>query len=230
MNRHVDAIEAAFGTTFFQRHARGYTLTEAGRDLLDVASRRPTIMPAIQDFSAAHPETNLVFIADENLARLEYGEAHVAIRAGSRPLEADYVVLPFRRLRLGLFAAKSYIERFGMPEPEDLARHRIVGEINGFSRLPCARWMVRHFAQDQIALRTSDRLVIMAGVHAGLELGFLAEHDAKERPDVVEVVSPQDDWSADLWIVTHVDLHRTQKVQEFMRYLKPPRGEKELSG
>lgn len=187
-------------------------------------------MPAIQEFSAAHPETNLVFIADENLARREYGETHVAIRAGSRPLEADYVVLPFRRLRLGLFAAKSYIERFGMPEPEDLARHRIVREINGFSRLPCARWMVRHFAQDQIALRTSDRLVIMAVVHAGLELGFLAEHDAKERPDVVEVVSPQDDWSADLWIVTHVDLHRTQKLQEFMRYLKPPRGEKELSG
>jgi DNA-binding transcriptional LysR family regulator len=90
--------------------------------------------------------------------------------------------------------------------------------------------MVRHFAPVQIALRTSDRNVIMAGVRAGLRLGFLAEHDAKERPDLVEVVSPQDDWSANLWIVTHADLHRTQKVQEFMRYLKPPRGGNEFSG
>ena len=46
VNRHVDAIETAFGAKFFQRHARGYTLTEAGRDLLDVASRVDELITA----------------------------------------------------------------------------------------------------------------------------------------------------------------------------------------
>ena len=35
--RHIDAIEARLGVKLFQRHARGYTPTEAGEDLLRVA-------------------------------------------------------------------------------------------------------------------------------------------------------------------------------------------------
>ena len=35
--RHIDALEKRLGTRLFQRHARGYTPTESGRDLLNVA-------------------------------------------------------------------------------------------------------------------------------------------------------------------------------------------------
>lgn len=257
INRHVDAIETAFGVKFFQRHARGYTLTDAGRDLLDVAGRAdelfsdlagrcrgqagqlsgslvltslaglaPLIMPAIQNFSAAHPEIDLVFSADQNLARLEYGEAHVALRAGTRPQAPDYVVKSFRKLRFGLYVAKSYVKRFGLPDPNDLAAHRFVGATGGSSRLPYASWVKKHVAPDQISLRTKDQSVINAAIYAGLGMGFLGEHDAKDRPDIVAVIPPHDDWSADLWIVTHVDLHRIQKVQEFLKLLKASQDER----
>jgi DNA-binding transcriptional LysR family regulator len=251
VNRHVDIIESAFGTKVFQRHARGYTLTDAGRDLLDVANRAhemfsdlegrsrgksqhlsgsllitslaglaPLIMPAIQKFRITYPAISLAFSADENIARLEYGEAHVAIRAGSRPQEPDYVVQPFLKLRFGLYAAKSYTERFGLPGPDDLGRHDFVGTIDATSRMPYTAWMNRHVAQDRIALETSDRSVAGAAIEAGLGLGFQSEHNAKENPDLIEVMPPQEDWSADFWIVTHVDLHRTKKIQEFLKFLK----------
>ena len=32
--RHIDALEIRLGAKLFQRHARGYTATEAGTDLL----------------------------------------------------------------------------------------------------------------------------------------------------------------------------------------------------
>ena len=35
--RHIDALEGRIGVKLFQRHARGYTATEAGADLLRVA-------------------------------------------------------------------------------------------------------------------------------------------------------------------------------------------------
>ncbi|MEM1233299.1 MAG: LysR family transcriptional regulator, partial [Pseudomonadota bacterium] len=35
--RHIDALEGKLGVKLFQRHARGYTATEAGNDLLLVA-------------------------------------------------------------------------------------------------------------------------------------------------------------------------------------------------
>ncbi|MGI9389373.1 MAG: LysR family transcriptional regulator, partial [Boseongicola sp.] len=31
---------------------------------------------------------------------------------------------------------------------------------------------------------------------------------------------PQETWTSPLWLVTHVDLHRTTKVQAFLKYLK----------
>ena len=31
---------------------------------------------------------------------------------------------------------------------------------------------------------------------------------------------PREEWSAKLWLVTHVDLHRTTKVQAFLSFLK----------
>ena len=35
--RHIDALEKRLGSKLFQRHARGYTPTEAGTELLKVA-------------------------------------------------------------------------------------------------------------------------------------------------------------------------------------------------
>ena len=44
--RHIDALEKRLGAKLFQRHARGYTPTEAGRDLLvRGADDRGTVRP-----------------------------------------------------------------------------------------------------------------------------------------------------------------------------------------
>ena len=37
---------------------------------------------------------------------------------------------------------------------------------------------------------------------------------------LASIAAARDVWSVPLWIVTHVDLHRTFKVQEFVRFLK----------
>ena len=39
-------------------------------------------------------------------------------------------------------------------------------------------------------------------------------------PDLIEVMPPRPEWEAPLWLVTHVDLHRTRKVQAFLAFLK----------
>src|SRR6056297_675065 len=39
VNRHVETLEGAFGPPLFQRHARGYAPTDAGRDMLEAAGR-----------------------------------------------------------------------------------------------------------------------------------------------------------------------------------------------
>lgn len=247
VNRHVETLEAALGAPLFQRHARGYALTDAGRDMAEVANRAdemfadlegrsrsragqlsgalivtalagvaPLVMPAVRAFHLAHPAIAIEFVAGAELARLDHGEAHVAFRAGPKPREPDYVVLPFRRIRFGLYASTDYVARRGRPGGSDFTGHRFVGRVGGRVRGPHDDWMEAHVPRSALALCTSDQQVINRGVRDGLGLGFLAEHDARASPDLVEVLAPSEAWSTDPWIVTHVDLHRTAKVQEFL--------------
>ena len=48
----------------------------------------------------------------------------------------------------------------------------------------------------------------------------MSKWDADRCPDIVEICPPRDEWSAPFWLVTHVDLHRTTKVQTFLKFLK----------
>jgi DNA-binding transcriptional LysR family regulator len=250
--RHIDALEKRLGAKLFQRHARGYTPTEAGRDLLSVAQTTEDqfaqlasrikgqgevvsgellvtaitgiadlISPVFAGFEAAHPQVLIRFLTDMRVFRLDYGEAHVAIRAGSQPQEPDYVVQPLTRLRTALYASRAYVEAHGTPSGiEDLARHRLICHDNPESRAPFYRWLRAHVPDEAITFRITESEAAYEAVRAGLGIGFLPFRIGSTDPSLVEVMPPQSDWDSPLWIVTHVDLHRTLKVQSFLTHLR----------
>ncbi len=250
--RHVDALEARLGTKLFQRHARGYTPTEAGQDLLRVAQATDVqfaqltgrikgqgsevsgelvvtsppglsqfVTPCLVRFQSAHPGLDVRFMADLRLFRLEYGEAHVAIRAGRVPDQPDNVVRALGQLRFALFASASYIAAHGLPVTEaDLQRHVFVGPASETPRLPFYEWLRGIVPPESIVFRTTDLAVARDAVIAGAGVGFVPLIEAGAYPDLVQVLPPRDDWAAGLWVVTHVDLHRTAKVQAFLAHLR----------
>lgn len=250
--RHVDALEDRLGVKLFQRHARGYTPTEAGADLLDVAQvaqdrfnqlagrlkghgetmsgelvvtsldfLTPLLVPALAAFGARHPDLTMRYLTGARLFRMEYGEAHVAIRAGAAPDQPDNVVQPFARARSGLFAARSYIDRHGIPAgPEDFAGHLFVGHDDPGSRAPQEIWLRAHVPPSAMMFRATDTRSLASAVQAGAGIGFLNCWEAAGRADLVQVLAPREEWDAQLWLVTHVDLHRTPKVQALLGYLK----------
>ncbi|MDZ7906877.1 MAG: LysR family transcriptional regulator [Gemmobacter sp.] len=250
--RHIDALEKRLGAKLFQRHARGYTPTEAGRDLLSVAQATEDqfsqlssrikgqgetvtgelvvtsitgladlLTPVLASFQAKHPGLIVRFLTDMRLFRLDYGEAHVAIRAGAIPEEPDNVVQPLIRLRTGLYAARSYVDRFGLPAgPQDFDGHLFIGADNAISRAPFHRWLRDTVPLEQIAYRATDTATLEAAVKCGAGIGFMSHYVAAALPDLIEVMAPRDEWAPPLWLVTHVDLHRTIKVQSFLAHLK----------
>ena len=249
--RHIDVLELRLGTKLFQRHARGYTATEAGQDLLRVAqsshdqfaqlsgrlkgqgqqisgelvvtavpgmSHRLT--PTLVRFQAAHPGLIVRLLIAERLFRLEYGEAHVAIRAGSSPEQPDNVVQPLMRLGSALYATPDYVKEFGKPSSKaEFARHWFVGFDDASVRAPFFRWMHDHVPPDRIGFRSSDPTVLRDAVRSGAGIGFLFTGDDACR-DLIEIEPPRAEWSVPLSVVTHVDLHRTTKVQAFLATLK----------
>jgi DNA-binding transcriptional LysR family regulator len=57
-------------------------------------------------------------------------------------------------------------------------------------------------------------------VVSGAGIGFVSTWDMRQHPELIEVMPSQEEWTAPLWLVTHVDLHRTTKVQAFLKFLK----------
>lgn len=250
--RHIDALEQRLGVKLFQRHARGYTATEAGQDLLQVAqatddqftqlagrikgqgegvsgelvvtsleSASPMLTPILVAFQAEHSELRIRYRTGDRLFRLEYGEAHVAIRAGTMPEEPDNVVQPFTVQKMALVASENYVARHGMPaNEEDLKNHFFVGHDNAQSRAPFARWLRDLVPDDAFVFRTTDNRNMQDAILAGAGIGFVTSQELARNPVLTEVIANREEWSAPLWIVTHVDLHRTTKVQTFLRFLK----------
>lgn len=250
--RHIDALEKTLGTKLFQRHARGYTPTEAGRDLLSVAQATEEqfaqlssrikgqgevvageltvtsiagmadlLVPLLGSFQDAFPLVQVRFLTDMRVFRLDYGEAHVAIRAGAAPEEPDNVVKPLAQVRTGLYAAQSYAKRHGLPKDEsDFAGHRFVCADNEASRAPFYRWLRAHVPDSAITFRGTEPAALIEAVEQGAGIGFVSAYKAATNPNLVEVLPPRPEWEAPLWVVTHVDLHRTRKVQAFLAHLK----------
>lgn len=250
--RHIDALERTLGTRLFQRHARGYTPTEAGRDLLTVAQTTEEqfaqlssrikgqgeivageltitsiagmadlLVPVLSTFQDEYPLVQVRFLTDMRVFRLDYGEAHVAIRAGAAPEEPDNVVQPLTHVRTGLYAATRYVERHGLPKDEsDFGGHRFVCADNEATRAPFYRWLRNHVPESAIGFRGTEPAALDTAVRLGAGIGFVSTYKAQAEPDLVEVLPPRPEWDAPLWLVTHVDLHRTRKVQSFLAHLK----------
>ncbi len=250
--RHIDALERRLGTKLFQRHARGYTPTEAGNDLLQVAqatsdqfkqlagrirgqgetvsgeltvtsleSVTPLIAPVLARFQKQHPELRIRFLTGERLFRLEYGEAHVAIRAGRAPDQPDNVVQPLLSRRIALYASREYVKTHGLPETEaDLNRHRFVAGDARLKRAPFYRWLDERVEEKNIVYRSSDFRAIEIAISEGVGMGFMTEPGTAPHDNLVQALPPREEWQTRLWLVTHVDLHRTLKVQTFLKFLK----------
>ena len=250
--RHVDALERRLSVKLFQRHAHGYKTTEAGEDLLRVASATDDqfsqlasrikgrgeavsgelvvtslmelsswMTPLLVAFQRENPDVTLRFLTGERLFRLEYGEAHIAIRAGQVPEQPDNVVQPFYQFQMGLFAHKDYIAAFGMPSGvEEYGNHRFVGHDDAQMRAPFFKWMREVVPAHAISFRGLHADALRVAVLEAAGIGFVDLIEGRANPDLVEVHPHLPEWDSMLWLVTHVDLHRTPKVQALLSYLK----------
>ncbi|MCG8444656.1 MAG: substrate-binding domain-containing protein, partial [Hyphomicrobiales bacterium] len=68
--------------------------------------------------------------------------------------------------------------------------------------------------------RSSSVALMWLAVSDGVGVGFLPERIALSDRSLVEIIAPRDAWSDPTWTVTHVDLHRSHKVQAFLDVLR----------
>ena len=205
----------------FAGRAKGRESTVTGELIitsLEIVS--PLVIKAIARFRERHPRTTIRYIVSGRILELDYGEAHIAIRAGAKPTHLDSVVLPFFKLRSTFFAHKKYIDKKGRPQKvKDFDKHHFISHIEP-KRMPFFQWLESIVPAEQIILRSQNQKVLIESVMAGLGIGFFPIFQANMNAHLHEVLPPKKDWAVPLWLVTHVDTHRTAKVRAISTILK----------
>ncbi|MEM8498121.1 MAG: LysR family transcriptional regulator [Pseudomonadota bacterium] len=250
--RNINALEKALRAKVFIRHANGYSMTEAGKDLLTVAAitdeqfqnlfqrikgvhsviegdLRITLLqpftyllfPAIERFQSSYPQVKVRVIETVNRLKLHYGEAHIAIRTGKRPESDDNFVSLFKRCSFGMFASPDYIKKHGKTidlEAENLTHSFVCRDDE--PQTSFERWAEKHIPNKNMTLCFGKVGTGQEAINAGLGIGFLPKDLVDKRyPSLIEVYPPNPEWTVDNWIVTHKDVHHTEKVQAFLKVL-----------
>ncbi|MEE1675142.1 LysR family transcriptional regulator [Agarivorans aestuarii] len=189
--------------------------------LTTVNNMAELLLPMLADFQALYPNIKLEYAADSRILKLEHGEAHVSIRPGNKPKDLDYVVQHLADSPVTLYGSSSYLKKRGkIKSLSDVAGHRFISTIEPYSQISFINWMNSELDPQQIALRVNDFNAFIPAIRAGFGAAPLNCETAKHYPDLLPLMPPPEHWAIPQWLTTHVDMHRTSKVQAFTQFLK----------
>jgi DNA-binding transcriptional LysR family regulator len=178
------------------------------------------IAPWLAEFQLLYPQLRLEVLLDQRKLRLDYGEAHIALRPGKQPTEPDYIAQHIWTLKHGLYASKEYIRRQGLPKDrDDLKNHKFISMMPD-SPAPFIQWVENNIDSENIVFRTSDLYMAHQALRLGMGLFIMPDRMAKDESDLVAVFNDWDEWHSKFWLVTHLLMHRTSRVQTFCDFIK----------
>jgi DNA-binding transcriptional LysR family regulator len=138
----------------------------------------------------------------------------------ANPITPDNVVRPYFKLRSTLFAHQRYVERRGLPADEGaLGDHEFV-TVEDPRAARFFGWLEDTAPAESIVLRSSDHRVLREAIAAGMGIGFAPCFEARRDGALREVLEPREAWEVPFWLVTHVDLYRSAKVQALLKVLR----------
>jgi DNA-binding transcriptional LysR family regulator len=205
-----------------QAAAAELALTAAGRvtgiagSVRITASRvvSHTILPPIlAQLRAEEPGIQIDLVPSDTSENLLFGEADIALRM-YRPTQGDLVARHVGDLALGLYAARTYLDRVGRPtSPEDLMRLEFVGEdrqdqiIRVMGRLGIA--VSRSF----FPVRCDDPLTYNALIQAGCGLGGMLRRLGDADPALERIDVIPDLPSLPVWLTAAPQLRQSPRLR-----------------
>ena len=180
----------------------------------------PLLNPALKAFREEYPKLRIQIIATDDILPLATGAAHVAIRVGPKPQEADIIVKALTQLEIRYYAADSYIDRYGLPNSvEDFRHHLWAIPSAGKRHIPFVKQLLQHINEDQIIYQSNNFPDIADAVIEGMAIGPIASYKASKLDNLHLIdfdVKGQEEGS---WFVYHKDLKTSSRIQALYGFL-----------
>jgi DNA-binding transcriptional LysR family regulator len=159
------------------------------------------------------PLISIELVPSDASSNLHFREADIAVRM-YRPRQLDLVTQQLGELTLGAFAARSYVERRGLPTtPEELLLHDVVGMDKSTQIIDGFRDGGLAVTREWFKVRADDHGAHWALVRAGCGIGFGQTAIGRADPDLVEVPLALNLPRLPLWLTAHEAIRHTPRVQ-----------------
>ena len=248
MTRRLAAIELTLGVTLFDRRRSGYVATAAGDEVTALARRiesdvlgvtrrlsghlqghagelrvttsdillRDFLAPIIADFQTSNPGIRLEISVRNEHVNLARAEADIAFRATAEPPE-NLFGRKVARIAWTIYGARSrYVGQH--PTREDLLRERWVSYHGSLERLRAWKIVEEQVPAESISHRVDSVMGAIAAILAGGGVGYLPCMHGDLVPGLVRVAPVDDRSHDDLWVLTHPDIRRSDRVTAFMSH------------
>jgi DNA-binding transcriptional LysR family regulator len=175
--------------------------------------------PIFAGFKARRPGVTIELAVTNRNEDLAQGDADIAVRM-VRPTQSGLVARRIGATRIGLYAHRDYLARFGEPRAlADLANHCVIG----FDR---DSWAFRSVGDVAQALKPSDfgfrcdsDAAQLAALRAGVGVGGCQENIAKRTAELVPILPHAFQATLEVWLVMHRDLRSTERVRRMFDWL-----------
>lgn len=239
--RRLGCLEAELGVRLFARSRAGYALTEAGKELLQVAADMETeLASATRQLGkrAAWPggvvrlttTDTLMHAALAPLLSAYQRQANVQLLINTSTVqqdilkgEADVAIRaggrpadPLVARRLCRIESTVYRSRkIGGVTPGNLADFPWVAGDETFAHLDSSKWLHQHGLDSNAVLRTNSHINVLNLVKAGAGLAVLPCYLGDLEPGICRVIAtPPKAWRSDLWLLTRVELRHVPRIRQ----------------
>lgn len=170
-------------------------------------------MPAIiADIRSKEPDIEIELVPSDDTRNLLFREADIAVRM-YRPTQLDLITQHIGDMKLGVFAAKTYLEQRGIPTADTVLEHDFVGydtNPNIIDGLHQAGFLIdRNF----FGVRCDDFLAYWELVRHGCGIGFSQANVGRGDPMVTEIDFGFPLPSLPIWLTAHEAMRQTPRIR-----------------
>lgn len=238
--RRLNTLEYQLGVRLFDRLPMGYQPTIDGEELAAIASEMDdhivsafrkaegrdlrlsgtircattdylavTVLPDIlRTFREKYPEIELEVTISSRLASLSKRDADIALRPTNAPpnnLEGKRVC----GVAFDAYRSKSTLENSDLNwiSTDDATTHSSVYQ-----------WRQQYFPDSQASVRFDSLLGMLEAAKAGLGTAILPCYMADIEPSLVRLDQSIPNMELGLWLLTHPDSYRSQRVKTFLNF------------
>ncbi|MCK7611610.1 LysR family transcriptional regulator [Roseibium sediminicola] len=246
--RHIKAFETELGTRLFDKVQGKYGLTDAGSEILDLARSVAVAMEDIDRrisgtdiqlkgrirltapasfswhflpgylaaFRQAYPEITVELLSSNEELNMSNRAAEIALRVTHTPPE-HLIGRRVADIPWGFYASAAYLSERGTPSGLGaLGEHDLIGAAGAQARREGFAQIDRMF-RARVVVRCDDLMAMAACARQGQGLALLPADVA--RDGLLHALAHPDLPDNQLWILTHPDLRKVERVRRMMNFL-----------